>query len=231
MVMGQPTKSHMGEMRFGRETDAPVNSKVTTRKMTQEEYNKYFGGSDMAITKEAYLKRKDAGQSDRAITEELRITPSAMSYWKRKWGLIGKYNGGSKSGRKAKAEEEVVVKEVKSQVVEVPDEPKDEPKEKVLPKKLESVQAVNPYEEYALEIADTLMRKNHDYGASFGSLFQQFGDLSAVIQLTNKVERYKSLIQNDGQWVEAESIDDTLRDLAGYAILTLGERKKQYDEA
>jgi len=83
----------------------------------------------------------------------------------------------------------------------------------------------SPFRKIALSIAETLEKKNHDYGDSFSKLYREFGDLSAVIRLTDKLERFKSLINNK-QKVSDESIDDTLMDLAGYAILTIIARKE-----
>ncbi|GGH83626.1 ribonuclease BN (tRNA processing enzyme) [Pullulanibacillus pueri] len=72
------------------------------------------------------------------------------------------------------------------------------------------------------EIADTIIAKNHDYGNSFSKLYQEFGDLSVAIRLSDKVERFKSLL-NKPQKVKDESKIDTLRDIAGYVVLRLVE--------
>lgn len=72
------------------------------------------------------------------------------------------------------------------------------------------------------DLADTLIAKNHDYGNSFGDLVKEYGDLAMLIPIKNKVNRLDTLIKTDGK-VKNESIEDTLRDLAGYAILSLIE--------
>ena len=66
--------------------------------------------------------------------------------------------------------------------------------------------------------------KNHDYGDSFGKGFTEYGMTMPCIRLEDKLNRLKSLLKSDAQ-VKDESIDDTLMDLANYAIMTLIERE------
>lgn len=72
----------------------------------------------------------------------------------------------------------------------------------------------------ANEIANTLSRKNHDYGDSFHKIYSEFGDLSTYIRLTDKIGRLKTLINKEAK-VKNEPIEDAYRDIAGYCILTL----------
>ena len=65
-------------------------------------------------------------------------------------------------------------------------------------------------------------RKNADYGDSFGKSFAEYGLTMACIRLEDKLNRIKALTRKTAQ-VSDESIDDTLRDLANYAIMTLVE--------
>lgn len=66
-------------------------------------------------------------------------------------------------------------------------------------------------------------RKNADYGDSFGKSYQEYGMLMACIRLEDKLNRLKSLCKKEAQ-VQDESLEDTLMDLANYAIMTLIER-------
>ncbi len=75
------------------------------------------------------------------------------------------------------------------------------------------------------EICDKLhsvyIAKNHDYGDSFGETFKTLGIISAVTRIADKTNRLQNLCTK-GNKVN-ESIEDTLMDLANYAIMTLIE--------
>jgi hypothetical protein len=71
-------------------------------------------------------------------------------------------------------------------------------------------------------------RKNHDYGDSFGKSYDEYGMAMPCIRLEDKLNRLKALTRNSGQQVLDESIEDTLLDLANYAIMTVVERRKVY---
>lgn len=79
------------------------------------------------------------------------------------------------------------------------------------------------FDEILEEMKDLYTRKNRDYGNSFTKSFKAFGLTSPIIRLSDKLERLKSL--NDGKMalVEDESIEDTLIDLANYAVMALIE--------
>ena len=76
------------------------------------------------------------------------------------------------------------------------------------------------------EICDKLNEiyksKNADYGDSFGQTYQELGIISAVTRISDKCNRLKRLCRNEAQ-VQDEKMEDTLMDLANYAILTLIE--------
>lgn len=68
-------------------------------------------------------------------------------------------------------------------------------------------------------------QKNHDYGDSFGKGYAEYGEVMAIIRLEDKLNRLKSLRTAD-PLVKDESTNDTLMDLANYAIMTLIERER-----
>lgn len=81
-------------------------------------------------------------------------------------------------------------------------------------------------------ICDTLhdiyVAKNSDYGNSFVEVRNEFPE-SVLIRLSDKLNRLKALMKDpEKRKVNDESIDDTLMDLANYAIMELVERK--FDE-
>ena len=65
--------------------------------------------------------------------------------------------------------------------------------------------------------------KNKDYGDSFGKSYKEYGLTMSCIRLEDKLNRLKSLNSNKSIKVKDESIEDTLMDLANYAIMTLIE--------
>lgn len=72
------------------------------------------------------------------------------------------------------------------------------------------------------ELNDIYYKKNQDYGDSFSKQFEEYGITSSAIRLDDKMSRFKNLIKNEAQ-VNDESIEDTLIDLANYAIMTVME--------
>ncbi|TLQ49379.1 DUF1599 domain-containing protein [Ruoffia tabacinasalis] len=63
-------------------------------------------------------------------------------------------------------------------------------------------------------------RKNADYGNSFDRSLDADGLLVAKIRLGDKYNRFSQLISKQAQ-IKSESIEDTLIDLANYAVMTL----------
>lgn len=66
----------------------------------------------------------------------------------------------------------------------------------------------------------TYQAKNQDYGNSFEKTLDRFGLVAGIIRLSDKMNRIESLSQKKAK-VESESIEDTLLDLANYAIMTV----------
>lgn len=62
--------------------------------------------------------------------------------------------------------------------------------------------------------------KNQDYGNSFEKSLYKFGLVASIIRLSDKMNRIESLSQTKAR-VKDESIEDTLLDLANYAIMTV----------
>lgn len=75
------------------------------------------------------------------------------------------------------------------------------------------------------EMEDLHSRKNHDYGDSFAKSFGEFGLVAAVVRMSDKMERLKSLCK--GAALVDESVRDTLVDLACYAVMTVAELDAQ----
>ena len=70
------------------------------------------------------------------------------------------------------------------------------------------------------EIKQLHNRKNADYGDSFDKTLDEFGLVASATRMSDKFNRFKSLIKNPAQ-VSDEKIEDTLIDLASYAMMTI----------
>lgn len=71
------------------------------------------------------------------------------------------------------------------------------------------------------DLADLLVKKNQDYGNSVQEQFQEYGPVSLHIRLDDKLRRLKQLETTGKINVKTESKQETMIDLAGYAILGL----------
>lgn len=72
-------------------------------------------------------------------------------------------------------------------------------------------------------------RKNKDYNNAFSDSVREFGLVSPAIRMTDKINRFKSLISKEGE-VKDESLTDTLIDLACYAVMAAMEVEKRKKE-
>ncbi|MCM3155577.1 DUF1599 domain-containing protein [Priestia megaterium] len=87
-------------------------------------------------------------------------------------------------------------------------------------------------DEIGTDVVDTVKRKNRDYGNSFENIYNKYGMTSLLIRFADKTERLDSLVlKGNKQHVKDESIEDTLKDICGYALLALTVMKKQKEQA
>ena len=82
-----------------------------------------------------------------------------------------------------------------------------------------------PYAELLATMCTTYENKNTDYGNSFDQSCNEFGLISPAIRMSDKLNRFKTLIKHQQmgveQMVKNEKIEDTLIDLANYALMTV----------
>jgi len=72
------------------------------------------------------------------------------------------------------------------------------------------------------EMMDLHRRKNNDYGNAAQRSYDKFGIISYVMRLGDKMSRLETLTSPGAeQKVEGEKIEDTLMDLAAYAIMAI----------
>ena len=82
-------------------------------------------------------------------------------------------------------------------------------------------QKIERFHEIVNSMANLYAKKNENYGDSFGQLYKDLGPISGLVPLHNKLDRLTNLIK--GGRNDFESIEDTIRDLACYAVMLLIE--------
>ena len=73
------------------------------------------------------------------------------------------------------------------------------------------------------KLNEIYINKNIAYGNSFSNSVKELGILAAVTRLYDKMERVKALTKGAKNNVKDERLEDTLMDLANYAIMTYME--------
>lgn len=80
-------------------------------------------------------------------------------------------------------------------------------------------------DEVLAEIRATLISKQMDYGKSN---ILDFGEIGILVRTNDKIARLKNLIMNNKK-AKNESVDDSWKDLAGYAVLALMLRRGTFN--
>lgn len=87
----------------------------------------------------------------------------------------------------------------------------------------------NEYKDYFNEILEEMKevhrKKNADYGNNFHKRYERWGFLTALLRLSDKMERLENIYEKGEIEVKDESVEDTLLDLANYAVMTIVELK------
>lgn len=81
------------------------------------------------------------------------------------------------------------------------------------------------FRQIAEDIAALYEKKDAVYGDSFGDTFEKLGIISAVTRISDKYNRLCNLATNTEVDNLGESIEDTLKDMAAYCIMTLMKLK------
>ena len=84
----------------------------------------------------------------------------------------------------------------------------------------------NSLDKIAKKLNETYVAKNIAYGDSFGKTFKEFGIISALTRLSDKVYRIETLYSGVKNTVKDEKIEDSLLDSINYIILTFMELDK-----
>lgn len=70
----------------------------------------------------------------------------------------------------------------------------------------------------ALEVAELVNKKNHDYGKSFDKSVDKYGAAAYFLRIADKISRAETLSNKDALVLD-EKIEDTLKDIIGYTLL------------
>lgn len=80
---------------------------------------------------------------------------------------------------------------------------------------------VDQFRQIAEEITDLYERKDKAYGSSFNQTYEKLGIISAVTRISDKYNRLCNLAVNKDIDNLGESLEDTLKDMAAYCIMTI----------
>lgn len=83
------------------------------------------------------------------------------------------------------------------------------------------VDRVEQFKQIAEEITALYKKKDMLYGNSFGQTYEKLGIVSAVTRISDKYNRLCNLAVNKDIDNLGESLEDTLKDMAAYCIMTI----------
>lgn len=82
---------------------------------------------------------------------------------------------------------------------------------------------IEHFKKIATELGELYEKKNAAYNNSFGDTYKKLGIISAVTRISDKYNRLCNLATNPDIDNLGESLEDTLRDMASYCIMTTME--------
>lgn len=88
---------------------------------------------------------------------------------------------------------------------------------------MNTMNRVEQFRKIAQDITDLYEIKDRCYGNSFGLTYEKLGIISAVTRISDKYNRLCNLATNKDIDNLGESIEDTLKDMAAYCIMTIRE--------
>lgn len=86
---------------------------------------------------------------------------------------------------------------------------------------------VENFKKIATELGKLYEVKDRAYGSSFADTYKKLGIISAVTRISDKFNRLCNLATNPDIDNLGESLEDTLRDMASYCIMTVMELENE----
>ena len=77
----------------------------------------------------------------------------------------------------------------------------------------------------ATEIGQLVEKKDKDYNSAFSKTLKEYGDVAYFLRIDDKLNRLKSLLLRSKDAEINESVEDTLKDIVGYTLLMLKEKR------
>ena len=77
----------------------------------------------------------------------------------------------------------------------------------------------------ALEIGELVEKKDKAYNSAFSKTLKEYGDVAYFLRIDDKLNRLKSLLLRSKDAEINESVEDTLKDIVGYTLLMLKEKR------
>src|SRR5699024_8896048 len=74
----------------------------------------------------------------------------------------------------------------------------------------ESLDLINQHKRICERLNKVYADKNHDYGNSFGATYEKYGDISALVRISDKMNRIEQLVQTGEQKVKDEALEDSI---------------------
>ena len=91
----------------------------------------------------------------------------------------------------------------------------------------ESLDLINQHKRICERLNKVYADKNHDYGNSFGATYEKYGDISALVRISDKMNRIEQLVQTGEQKVKDEALEDSILDMANYLIMWAMELEEE----
>ena len=85
---------------------------------------------------------------------------------------------------------------------------------------------INMHNELLDKLSELYLTKNADYGDSVSETYKKYGMTSFLVRMDDKLNRVITLTQQEAK-VQDKKIEDTLLDLANYAILAIIELRME----
>lgn len=84
------------------------------------------------------------------------------------------------------------------------------------------------HEKITTQMTSVYKDKNEDYGDSFHKSHEKHGAIAALVRMDDKFQRVENLLLHSGKIkVQDEAIEDTLLDLANYAVMLIVELRRE----